>query len=439
MRSLYVAARVFAVGAALAATVVAAAPSETRVQLAVPGRTNANVSLAARNDVIAAVWSAAAATGAADIFFAISRDGARTFSQPVRVNIEAGQVSVNGEQPPRVALIPGSGASLNVVVVWTGKGPQGTQLLTATSRDGGRSFGPTNRVPDTDAPGNRGWENVAADGNGRLHVVWLDHRALAKDGAQMAMSHHDTSHAASADSDGVAQAQQSKLYYGVLGPSAPSSTSAIASAPRSITGGVCYCCKTAITPFAANSVALAWRHVYPGNFRDIAFTISRDGGRTFAPPVRVSEDQWQLEGCPDDGPAMGVDGAGTIHLVWPTLVTGNGKEATTGIFYARSSDGRRFTPRIKVPTEGTPHHPQLAVRSNGSIALAWDELVDGTRRIAFGAGTVERDGQIAVNRQSLSGTEPGIYPALAAVPGAVVVAWTSGSADAAVINVVRQP
>ena len=436
MRSLYAAARVFAAGAALVATVVDAAPSETRVRLAVAGRANANVSLAARNEVVAAVWSAAAASGAADVFFAISRDGARTFSQPTRVNAEAGQVSVNGEQPPRVALVPASGTSVNFVVVWTGKGPTGTQLLTATSRDGGRSFGPTTRVPDTDAPGNRGWENIAADSNGRLHVVWLDHRALAKDGAQMAMSHHDMSHAANAVADGVAQAQQSKLYYGVLAPSTPSAP-AVASVPRSVTGGLCYCCKTAIAPFA-NSVALAWRHVYPGNFRDIAFTVSRDGGRTFAPPIRVSEDQWQLEGCPDDGPAIGVDGAGTIHLVWPTLVSGSGKEATTGIFYARSSDGRRFTPRIKVPTEGTPHHPQLAVRRDGSIALAWDELVSGTRRIAFGTGTIGRDGQAGFSRQSLSGVDAGIYPALAAVSDAVVVAWTSGQPDAAIINVVRQ-
>jgi len=33
----------------------------------------------------------------------------------------------------------------------------------------------------------------------------------------------------------------------------------------------------------------AWRHVYPGNIRDIAFTVSRDGGRTlrnrFASPT----------------------------------------------------------------------------------------------------------------------------------------------------------
>ena len=64
-------------------------------------------------------------------------------------------------------------------------------------------------------------------------------------------------------------------------------------APKGVTGGVCYCCKTAIAAGPANSLYLAWRHVYPGNMRDIAFTVSRDGGKSFAPPVRVSEDKWQ--------------------------------------------------------------------------------------------------------------------------------------------------
>src|SRR4029077_12288819 len=92
-------------------------------------------------------------------------------------------------------------------------------------------------------------------------------------------------------------------------------------APRAVTGGVCYCCKTAITTSADGAIYTVWRHVYPGNIRDIAFTMSRDGGRTFAAPIRVSEDKWVLEGGPDDGPAMAVDAANRINVVWPTLIT----------------------------------------------------------------------------------------------------------------------
>ena len=77
--------------------------------------------------------------------------------------------------------------------------------------------------------------------------------------------------------------------------------------PRAIASGVCYCCKTAIAFGRSGEIYLAWRHVYPGNFRDMAFTATLDGGRTFLAPVRVSEDHWMIEGCPDDGPSMQVD------------------------------------------------------------------------------------------------------------------------------------
>ena len=76
--------------------------------------------------------------------------------------------------------------------------------------------------------------------------------------------------------------------------------------------GVCYCCKVAMATAADGAIIAAWRHVYAGNIRDIAFTISRDGGRTFAAPQRLSEDRWQLAGCPDDGPALAVDGAASF-------------------------------------------------------------------------------------------------------------------------------
>ena len=129
--------------------------------------------------------------------------------------------------------------------------------------------------------------------------------------------------------------------------------------------GVCYCCKVAMATGADGAIIAAWRHVYAGNIRDIAFTISRDGGRTFAAPQRLSEDRWQLAGCPDDGPALAVDGAGVIHAVWPTVIGGEKPEGA--IFYASSRDGRSFSSRTRIPTLGSPKpmHPQIVAADVG--------------------------------------------------------------------------
>ena len=126
-------------------------------------------------------------------------------------------------------------------------------------------------MPGGDAGGNRGWENAVADRDGRVFAVWLDHRELAQqDGAGRSIAPRSRGRRRSgAKPDGVAMAQRSKLYFASLDG---------AVAPRALTGGVCYCCKTALATGADGSMFAAWRHVYPGNIRDIAFTMSRDGG-----------------------------------------------------------------------------------------------------------------------------------------------------------------
>ena len=96
---------------------------------------------------------------------------------------------------------------------------------------------------------------------------------------------------------------------------------------------------------AGEHVYAAWRHIYPGSLRDIAVARSTDNGATFGAPIRVSEDGWKIDACPDDGPAMVADGHGGIHIVWPTLVAGD--TPRKGIFYSTLS-GDAFTPRIRL-------------------------------------------------------------------------------------------
>ena len=398
--------------------------------IAVPNRSNANVSIAADGAFVAVAWSAATPGGPADIFTAVSTDSGRTFGAPVRVNDVIGESRTNGEQPPRLALTRVAGGRPWITVVWTARGASGTKLLQARSEDGGRTFGKAVTVADTDVAGSRGWQSVTATPKGGVAVLWLDHRELAHGEAQMSTMHHEM--ASAEKPDGVAMAQKSKLYFTALDGSAP---------PQALTGGVCYCCKTAIVSGADGALYTAWRHVYPGNIRDMAFTVSRDGGRTFAPPIRVSEDEWVLKGCPDDGPAMAIDQQNRIHVVWPTLVQdGPGGEPNIGLFYSMSRDGRTFTRRERIPTEGTPHHPQLQVDGSGRLIVTWDELVSGKRHIAFARATIAGGSAPRFAREVVSGEAAAVYPMAAATTGnEALIAWTSGGPGDSVIRVARVP
>lgn len=425
--------RVSTVLVAVTALVAAgvAAPAGRSAELAVSGRANVYPSVAASGRFVAVVWGATVKSGPADVYAAVSRDAGRTFETPTLVSDAASRANLAAEQPPRVALVPRAGQDPSIVVVWTSRGAAGTRLVAARSDDGGRSYGAPKPVPGGEARGNRGWQSVATDSRGRVVAVWLDHRELAAagsgTGAAAPPAHEHTPRGPADSSDGVARAQLSKLFFGTLDGSA---------SPRALTGGVCYCCKTAVAAGANGAIHAAWRHVYPGNIRDIAFAMSRDGGRTFAAPVRISEDNWAIDGCPENGPAVGVDASGRIHVVWPTLVAGAvpAAEPTLALFHATSRDGRQFTRRQQIPTEGMPQHVQITFAADDAPVAVWEEEQPGVRRIALGRGIVEGGGAVRFVRQVVSGASPAVTPAVAAAAGGLVVVWTNGPAGETVLR-----
>lgn len=397
--------------------------------LAVSGRANANVSMASTGSFVTAVWSAAVADGTSDIYASTSRDGGATFETPVRVNAAQDDARANGEQPPRVALVPRRGGAPEINVIWLAKRSAVAVLLSSRSTDGGRSFSSAAIVPGTEATGNRGWQSIAADSRGAVHALWLDHRKLAERDSQMAAMHHHEAGGAAAPTvatkpDGVATAQRSQLYFATLG----------GDAAQPITGGVCYCCKTAIASGSSGEIYLAWRHVYPGNFRDIAFSVSPDGGRTFTAPVRVSEDHWMIEGCPEDGPVLAVDHQSRVHIVWPTVVSEQG-EMVKALFHAVSRDGRTFSERTRLPSTGPANHPQITMAYDGSLFVAWDQAGSGARRIMLARGVPDAEGRVSFEPKASTAVRAGTYPSLAPLPEGVLLAWTTGAPAASTIRI----
>jgi hypothetical protein len=408
---------------------IAATLNAGATTLAIHGRANGTPSVAAANQFVGVAWGATDDAGLTDVFVAVSRDGGRTFSAAVRVSDER-HASLGAEQPPRLSLVPRAGRDPEVVVVWTAKSSDGSRLLISRSQDGGASFTAATALPGSEAAGNRGWESTAVDRDGRVVAVWLDHREMASSGSSMHHEGHDHASAAAPRTDGAVRAQSSKLYFAALDGTSSS---------RPVTGGVCYCCKTAVTTGPDGAIYAAWRHVYPGNLRDIAFTMSRDGGRTFTAPARVSTDGWILDGCPENGPALAVGTDGVVHALWPTLVaaaTSDGEPALA-LFHAASRNGGTFSPRERIATEGTPRHPQLTSTSAGLVA-AWDEqTASGSRRVVLARFTRVGSDSAHVSREIVSGSARPQTPAIAGTSDAVVIAWAEGT-EQSVIRVERR-
>jgi hypothetical protein len=453
---------VMLMAAAMPATPASSASTDAAaVTLRVPDRANATPWIAASGDFVAVAWGASAGAKMFDVYVAVSRDGGRTFAAPVQVNTIAGEGRLGGELPPRVSLTRRSGdagrsgssggagsADPEIVVLWNARGTV-TSIKMSTSRDGGKTFDAPVALSSADAVGDRGWPSLTVDGRGTPHAIWVDHRGLAEARREGATTHAHGGASNGADRaahDGVAMAQKSGLYYASLPASRANAAAPAAAVPanpadieRQLTAGTCYCCKTALVTGRDDALYAAWRHVYPGNLRDMAFSVSRDRGRTFSAPVRVSEDKWEIHGCPDDGPAMTVDKRGTVHIIWPTVIGAGTDEPQGALFYASTSDGRTFTPRVRIPTLGSPKpsHPQIATDDRGRLVVAWDEVIDGQRTAVVRELHQSSSGRPVTFGEPLRLTtnEASTYPVLAPTSRGLLAVWTSGAAGASVITV----
>ena len=379
------------------------------------------VSLASDGHRIAAAW-AETREGHTDVYAAVSDNDGAMFRSAVRVNDIEGDARVSGEQPPRVAL------GRDVVVVWASRAGDASRIRMARSTDEGKTFLPAVTLHQEGLTGARGWQAVAIGPDAVIHALWLDGRH-----AGAGMAHHHDSSGAKAMPEAAASPRQDIMH---ASWSANGSLIETEVAPN-----VCFCCKTSIAVGPDHSFYAAWRHIYPTSMRDIAVARSTDAGRTFDAPTRVSLDNWQLTGCPDDGPAMIVDAANVIHIVWPTLVAGT--PPSKGIFYAYSTDsGKSFSPRQRLddPQGTSAAHPAIALDGR-DVIVVWDDLSPSKeRRVRLrrlsqsdtAAWAPESSAGLLVSTES-----PASYPSVTVAGGKIVVAWTGEGATHSEIRLRR--
>jgi hypothetical protein len=415
--------RLAAAALVVATTYSCARPPQTfdPVTLAVPGTLNRMPSVAVLGSRIVVVWTASA-HDVMDVYAAISEDGGATFSEPRRVNDRPGDVSSNAEQAPRVAV-----SESVISVIWPSRLDGTSAIRLSRSTDGGRTFSPARTLHQAALTGARGWQALTPGRNGVVHAVWLDGRDT--DPSEGKHQHHRATKGAAA-AGAHAGAPRQDVYHAAIAPDGTIAESHVAR-------DVCFCCKTAVGTDANGRLMIAWRHIFPESMRDIAMATSTDGGRTFSQAVRVNEDKWQLTGCPDDGPAMAIDGSGAAHLAWPTLV---GQDAPQkAVVYTSTKDGGVFAPRIRLSsdTQDDAAHPQIATDSAGNVGAVWDEQHGDARRIVLrtaAAGTGVFGAPRALNTSGSA-----FHPFIAGLREGFLVAWPGGTASQSAIVIQRVP
>jgi len=290
------------------------------------------------------LWLAWMAGG--QIMTASSRDGGRTLSEPVQVTQGKPDLDWGPDARPKIAL----DTKGNIAVAFStfrDKAFNG-EVFYSGSADGGKTF--ASPRPITDNNQSQRFEALGFDRDGTLFAAWLDKRnrvPAAKAGRQY---------------DGAA------LFFATSKDGGTSFTQDSLAADST-----CECCRLGLAFDPSGHPVVAFRNIFEGSIRDHAIVTFNDQGRP-GEVHRISEDDWQIAACPHQGPSLSIGQDGTYHVVWYT----NGKKRK-GLFYARSKDGgKTFSEPLPVGEPGKGPSRPYVLTGAFATAIVWKEF-DGER------------------------------------------------------------
>jgi hypothetical protein len=360
-------------------------------------------------------WAETDSSGTNIYLSTVSEGGA---SPPVRVNNVPGDAAYHAQAPPEVAVGPGG----EVYVAWIVQTPiegrifPASDLRLARSNDGGRTFEPAITVNDDPGfPTGHHFHNLAVGPDGTVYVSWLDSRESDRAAMQQSAQHGTAAAMPGHNHTGEEAHAHHESEAGTQVRVARSTDGGRTFATGVIVDSTsCQCCRTTLAIGEDNTVYVAWRKIYDGDIRDMAMARSIDGGQTFSPPVRIYEDNWQINGCPHSGPALAVDDERRVHVAWYT-----GAEGRMGVYYTvLTPEGERLREPVLL-TSGTQtpvSQVKLAEESGGGVLLVWEDV---QRKIIRLARVTEASGWQPAPSDSVQGS----LPALATFTGGNVLAW----------------
>lgn len=301
--------------------------------------------------------------------------------RPAVVAVQDDAMFVNWADLPAVTPVA-SGKLLAHWLSYVADATYAYQVLTAFSVDGGASWSrPVS--PHTDAtPTEHGFVSTYA-ADGRTGLVWLDGRNTP-DAAM-------TLRTATLASDGGLSDET------VLDDS------------------VCDCCQTDIAIAESGPVAI-YRNRTEDEIRDIFVARQVDG--KWQQGVAVSNDGWEISGCPVNGPVIKANG----KLVVAAWFTAANNEPTVKVAVSKNS-GKTFSVPLDVAGTNVSGHVGLALIDNQTYAVSWMEsgknedyviklrafTVDGQ------TGRVQTVGRTSVARN---------VPQMVLIDDKLILAWT---------------
>jgi hypothetical protein len=212
----------------------------------------------------------------------------------------------------------------------------------------------------------------------------------------------------------------------------------------------------------ADAIYIGWTRKYSdpaAKGTDLVFSASRDGGKTFAEPVKVNDDTAPAS---HGMHSIAVDKQGRIHLAWldernikqqthdMSKMAGTGHhepvEPNSEVFYSSSTDeGRTFAPNKKLASDVCPCcKTSLFAADDGTVYASWRQVLDGDYRhiavarstdagASFSGGVVVSDDKWQISACPVSGAA-----IASSAPNSLDLIWyTAGDAGQAGVYFTR--
>ena len=193
----------------------------------------------------------------------------------------------------------------------------------------------------------------------------------------------------------------------------------------------CSCCQTSAAA-AGDALLVAYRDRTDEEVRDISFTAFREG--RWSAPVPVHHDNWELSGCPVNGPAIDANDEKMV-VAWFT-----GAGDVPAVKVAFSSDlGASFSEALRID-EGEPIGRVGALMlDDGTALISWVEWQDADE--ALMACHVTPDGCDGPHRLAVNSEGNSInFPQIESTPDGVYFVWTQPLPDGRdTIRMLRSP
>jgi hypothetical protein len=361
-------------------------------EIPVPTRHSGEPNLFAINDRVYMSWIENLKDTTHAMVFSTLKDG--QWTQPITI-AQGKNWFVNWADFPSLAVF---GDGKTMVAHWLQKSAKGTydyDIQVAQSFDAGKTWSPPFLLNRDGVQAEHGFVSFEPLPNGTMFATWLDGRKT-KTGHEQAKDHEHngsmTLRSAIIDAKGRLSEEME------------------------LDEKICDCCQTAAA-VTNKGVLVAYRNRSEEEIRDIYVMRAIKG--QWLMPKPVFADNWKINGCPVNGPAISANG-NAVALAWFTAAEGN---AQVKLAFSKNA-GANFGKPIRIDAGKPIGRVDVHLLDKSKAVVSWMEENEGNGDVKM--VVVDVNGN-KTNEQVLATTGKNRrsgFPRIAKVGNTLVVAWT---------------